>query len=526
MVRRISSLVLPGSSPVTAISVAALSLAVGLVGQFAPASAASSKRQAPEAVVAAKQVTPSPLIAVVSINEQKVTIWSADGQVARSPVSTGASGHRTPTGVFSVIGKERYHESNLYSAAPMPFMQRITWSGIAMHAGNLPGYAASHGCIRMPDDFAQRLYGMTRMGMRVIIGDRDISPFPIAHAALPSPTFVREAQIANMVTGAPSVTLATEVPPGRMQLGGPGSAAEKIYNPMERGKFEQGYAKNAALEAQADAHALLEIAQVRGFEARKSADAVRTAEASLASVRAGRDKATEIATNSMATDEERVRGGLAKATLDAAYAAGELRRDALRSEAFAADAAAFEAAAEAKSAVVQRDALEHAARIAERALEPVSVFVSRKNHRVYVRQGFEPVFEADIEIADADTPLGTHVFTAVAAPVDTGPMRWVAVTVPDGVLADASKVRDNRSPKANSSSGLQTVAMTTSERSAAPLPPTAANALARVKFSEEVLQRISEKLWTGASLMISDYGVSHETGKGTDFVILTRSAGE
>ena len=99
-----------------------------------------------------------PLQIVVSIGTQKVTLYSNGVRVAQGPVSTGMPGHPTPMGVFSIIEKDRYHHSNIYSNAPMPFMQRITWSGVALHEGVLPGYPASHGCIRMSHDFAQKLW--------------------------------------------------------------------------------------------------------------------------------------------------------------------------------------------------------------------------------------------------------------------------------------------------------------------------------------------------------------------------------
>ena len=88
------------------------------------------------------------------------------------------AGHSTPMGAFSVIQKQKMHHSNIYSGAPMPFMQRITWSGVAMHAGVLPGYPASHGCIRMPMAFAVKMYGWTRMGARVIVTPGELSPAP------------------------------------------------------------------------------------------------------------------------------------------------------------------------------------------------------------------------------------------------------------------------------------------------------------------------------------------------------------
>ena len=110
-----------------------------------------------------------PLIIAISIEQQKVRVYDANGLFAESPVSTGMKGHSTPMGVFSVIQKNKMHRSNIYSGAPMPYMQRITWSGIALHAGVLPGYPASHGCIRMPMAFAVKMWNWTRMGARVII---------------------------------------------------------------------------------------------------------------------------------------------------------------------------------------------------------------------------------------------------------------------------------------------------------------------------------------------------------------------
>ena len=92
----------------------------------------------------------APLMAIVSLSNQRVTIYDADGWILRAPVSSGQSGYETPAGIYSVIQKEEEHHSNLYDDASMPFMQRITWSGIALHAGQLPGYPASHGCVRMP----------------------------------------------------------------------------------------------------------------------------------------------------------------------------------------------------------------------------------------------------------------------------------------------------------------------------------------------------------------------------------------
>ncbi|HEX9320833.1 MAG TPA: L,D-transpeptidase family protein, partial [Xanthobacteraceae bacterium] len=114
-----------------------------------------------------------PIMAVVSLSNQRVTIYDAIGWIMRAPVSSGRKGYETPAGIYSVIQKEIEHYSNLYDDGYMPFMQRITWSGIALHGGPLPGHAASHGCIRMPVEFAERLFDLTRIGMRVIVARND-----------------------------------------------------------------------------------------------------------------------------------------------------------------------------------------------------------------------------------------------------------------------------------------------------------------------------------------------------------------
>ena len=111
-------------------------------------------------------------------------IYDANGLFAETPISTGMRGHSTPMGAFSVIQKQKLHHSNIYSGAPMPYMQRITWSGIAIHAGVLPGYPASHGCIRMPMAFAIKMYGWTRMGARVIVTPGEITPASFSHPLL------------------------------------------------------------------------------------------------------------------------------------------------------------------------------------------------------------------------------------------------------------------------------------------------------------------------------------------------------
>src|SRR3981081_4239764 len=125
-----------------------------------------------------------PIMAIVSLRDQRITVYDAKGWIMRAPVSSGQKGRETPAGIFSVIQKEEDHYSNLYDDAYMPHMQRITWSGIALHGGVLPGYPASHGCVRMPFDFAARLFDATAMGIRVIVAPTDVAPVEIVHPLL------------------------------------------------------------------------------------------------------------------------------------------------------------------------------------------------------------------------------------------------------------------------------------------------------------------------------------------------------
>jgi L,D-transpeptidase catalytic domain len=118
----------------------------------------------------------TPVLAVVALKEQRITVYGTNGMIMDARVSTGRSGYETPPGVFSILEKRREHYSNLYDDASMPFMQRLTWSGIALHAGVLPGRPASHGCIRMPYGFAGQLFEATRLGMRVVVVPSDIRP--------------------------------------------------------------------------------------------------------------------------------------------------------------------------------------------------------------------------------------------------------------------------------------------------------------------------------------------------------------
>src|SRR3954462_7541 len=164
--------------PVGIVTLAAMAALIGLPG----GAAAKQARQPVEAV--APREAGGPVMGIVSLKGQQVPFYDADGWILRAPVSTGTTGRETPAGVFAVLEKDKDHRSTLYDDAWMPNMQRITWNGIALHGGPLPGYAASHGCVRMPYGFAEKLFDKTWIGMRVIIAPDNAEPVEFTHPAL------------------------------------------------------------------------------------------------------------------------------------------------------------------------------------------------------------------------------------------------------------------------------------------------------------------------------------------------------
>ena len=164
----------------TILAIAGITILTALSGE----AWAKQPRSAARVEATAPRDAGEPIMAIVSIKTQQVVFYDADGWILSAPVSTGVKGRETPAGVFAVIEKEAEHYSTLYDDASMPHMQRLTWNGIALHGGPLPGYAASHGCVRMPFGFAEKLFDKTRIGMRVIVSPNDATPVEFSHAAL------------------------------------------------------------------------------------------------------------------------------------------------------------------------------------------------------------------------------------------------------------------------------------------------------------------------------------------------------
>jgi hypothetical protein len=457
-------------------------------------------------VVAVSESKPSgPLFAILSVSDQHISVYNNDGLVARSKVSTGMPGHRTPMGIFTIIGRERYHASNIYSAAPMPFMQRITWSGVALHLGVVPGYPASHGCIRLPSAFAQRLWGLTKVSERVVISPHEVTPSGFAHSRLPVPRMQRlpatltdntTAKVAEVTTGSDA----------------PVSASPKSLNPLE---YAQALRARAAAEVAVATKTLEEYAprkEVMSDAIRKALSELRAAEAARSQAEARLAARTEaLATQRDAHDIQRA--AAAKAAAEAQLAESSKKLEAAvdnptfktpeGNEAFDAERKLMEM----RSSLTKAQA---AAKRAERLLSPISVLVSKKDGKVYVRQALAPVLEAPVTIRNPEALLGTHVYIATAHQNGSS-LGWTVVSMPISFRGQQeSGSRRPREPQAKSGSDPA-------------LAANAAEALERIELPTEVSSLISERLWIGASLIISDQPLSDETSDvGTDLVITMR----
>ena len=325
-----------------------------------------------------------PLQIIISIADQRVSVFDNGALIARSSVSTGIQGHPTPLGVFNVISKQRWHRSNIYSAAPMPYMQRITWSGIALHAGVVPGHPASHGCIRLKTDFAVRLWHLTKRGTRVIIAHDDVQPVETTNPHLFKPM---------AASGSPEFQTAT------------------------------------------------------------------------------------VADKSIGT---------------AAATHGSLVSNAETPEATSGQVPVSAPAA-----------------VAPKKIVPISVFVSRKLSKLFVRQGFSPLFDVPVKIENPEEPLGTHVFTAMQFQNEGAAIRWNVVTIPE------------QFPRLSEGATKQRQAPAKQIALSVPSPDKANAALDRIEVPQDTVEKISELLTPASSLIISDDGFSHETGKDTDFIVVT-----
>ncbi|MGF6310104.1 lipoprotein-anchoring transpeptidase ErfK/SrfK [Bradyrhizobium sp. i1.8.4] len=500
-----------------------------------------------------------PLIISVSIDQQRVSVYDANGLYAQSPVSTGMKGHSTPMGVFSVIQKQKYHQSNIYSGAPMPYMQRITWSGIAMHAGVLPGYPASHGCIRMPLSFAVRMYNWTRMGARVFVTPATISPESFSHPMLMTQKVAPQQPVADDVLkmdaplGVKSDKGADKPQTGldlRTSVGhaAPASLRDNTHTadasaamPAASASVTMSDASSSASSAPSDAIADQLAADKSEPTKPETAAADKPAETNFATddktvgettgstdtpkpevsandpvkaeANADTPKTDTPKTDTAKTDTAKTDAAKDKASKDVAKAADTAK---------AADKAA-DKSAEAATAADAPDAKKDPARlpgvakidVSKRAGQ-IAVFISRKDSKLYVRQNFAPLFEVPVTIEASDRPLGTHVFTAEADKTDTNLLRWSVVTLP---TRNAARIEVEE--RASHRRKVATAAP--AEAKPQPATNTPEEALDRISIPSDAMARINEALGTGGSIIVSDLSVNQgETGEGTDFILPLR----
>ncbi len=495
-------------------------IAVGVLaalGAADPAGAKSKHRDEKKDPYAMTTRTPgNPVLALVSLKDQRVTIYDADGPILRAPVSSGQTGLETPVGIYAVLQKEAEHYSNVYDDAAMPNMERITWSGVALHGGPLPGYPASHGCVRMPYKFAERLFGLTKVGMRVIISRNDVSPVPISHPLLFKRTPYHDS--AGLVTKAAALV-------GNMI--GESKPGDEPADVTERKAALQEIVATKTAEADAidkKAEPARALAKQRTPDMKRAKKALRAAEKSVERA-TGRvvyaDKILDRAKSEKS--KKRAEARKAKAEADLVKAQGAF--DAVQAKAQPKIDAYQEAADALKALEDERDAARTEASEAERKLSPVSVFISLKTQKLYVRQGFQPVFESPVTIRDPFTPIGTHTYTAVDYAKDGRQMRWTVVSIAgrqpgdyadyDSSYDDYNDYDDWGRPRRRRHRARATSSKPTPTDVAA-----ARAALDRITIPEDVVARISKLVLPGTSLIVSDEEASKETGKQTDFVVL------
>jgi len=510
----------------------------------------------------------APLVIAVSIGTQRVKLYDANGLFAEAPVSTGMAGHPTPMGVFSVIEKDRYHHSNIYSGAPMPFMQRITWSGVALHAGVLPGYPASHGCIRMPNDFATKMWGWTKMGARVFVTPGELPPpasfshpFLAAYKVAPQPVAVEPPADPDAKIGPKADLGAPEVKPIETKLDlRPTVGHDKPADaPATRTADAGGKTAVTMTDAGGGAPAREEIAASKPDGSKPVETAVAAGSAPPAAETTGEAKPEQPVVAAKADGDDAKPERTASADVKAEEKA-EAKPEAPNAEEAPktteapksveptvpkaaetpkADIKADTKPDTAKTDVAKPDVAKPAddkpakkddARITAPAKaavkEPpkragqIAVFISRKDSKLYVRQNLAPLFDVPVTIAPSDRPLGTHVFTAQVDKDDSNVLHWSVVTVPMSSRALRGEEGHER-VASRKRKGAPPPPPVQAKPQIAPDSPT--EALDRITVPAETMARIAEALTTGGSIIVSDQGINQgETGEGTDFILSLR----
>ncbi|WP_249779634.1 L,D-transpeptidase [Bradyrhizobium sediminis] len=541
-------------------------------GYYRPGPTVQPRRQRPRRQTTAKPAAEKetvakpvgPLIIAISIEKQKVRVYDANGFFAESPVSTGMKGHPTPMGVFSIIQKHKLHHSNIYSGAPMPFMQRITWSGVAMHAGVLPGYPASHGCIRMPMAFAQKMWNWTRMGARVVVTPGEMTPASFSHPLLVTQKVVPVANDAPQVDAplgvksdkgadARPATQPVDTAETKLELRStvghrqltqtadassamPANAAVTMSDASSAGEAAPAKAAEGS-EAKPDA-AKSDEAKPETAESEAAPGSAKSADAAASGDKPADAKPADIVTGEVkAAEPAAADNSAAKAEAQPETTAGVAKTEPPKAETVKAEEpkAAEQPAEPAKSVAdapatapdvktdeVKKDparlpAVEKAAKAEPKREGQIAVFISHKDGRLYVRQNFKPVFDVPVTISPSDRLLGTHVFTAEADKSDPNTLRWSVVSLPVSAR-NAQKNDDERISRRRKVAGA-----VPAEVKPLPAPNSPAEALDRITIPPDAMARIAEALTTGGSIVVSDQSIRQgETGEGTDFIVPLR----
>jgi lipoprotein-anchoring transpeptidase ErfK/SrfK len=522
-----------------------------------PAPPISPRRQKPRRNAGKKIEAPEtskpqgPLIIAISIDQQKLRIYDANGMYAETPVSTGMRGHSTPMGVFSVIQKHKLHHSNIYSNAPMPFMQRITWSGVAMHAGVLPGYPASHGCIRMPMAFAAKMWNWTKMGARVIVTPGAMTPARFSHPLLAEQKLVPQPVAADQpqgslkdnpgsdASGAPkadktadaglAATPAVSVAglelrstlghsDGAKPVMGEPAASAPLREQTHTADASSALPSTRAPVTMSDATVQADSATAVTADASDSETKSEAANSEAAEATSADKKQDEVQTPVQASGEtaktEVTAGESAKADeIKAAAKASEKVDDSVTATTDVGAAAPEVKKDQARPPDIDKPAVA----AAPKRTGQISVFISRKDGKLYVRQNFAPLFDVAITIAPSDRPLGTHVFTAQVDKENSNLLHWSVVSLPAPAKYAERRDEDERASRRRKMAGGAV------EMKPLPVPDSPAEALDRLSIPADAMARITEALTTGGSIVVSDQGIgAGETGEGTDFIVSLR----
>ena len=484
-------------------------------------------------------------------------------------------------GAFSVIQKQKMHHSNIYSGAPMPFMQRITWSGVAMHAGVLPGYPASHGCIRMPVAFAVKMYGWTRMGARVIVTPGELSPAPFSHPLLVTQKVVPQPVAADLpkpdasaksdkvastepATPEPKLELRSTVghdshlsavlnepsaptplneqthtadagassgtkAPGTMS-DATTSAPQAAAKPGTVNGEPQAAAKPGTVNGEPKSDTVkaeLPAAEITDQTAEATSTDDKPVEAKAAEAASTEARPTGIATSDQTGQKtadaasEPAKADAVKADAPTTLVKPEDSASATPGDDVTAVTIAPAGAVDAKKdqgrpSDPERAAPAKPALAMAKGTGPISVFVSRKDGKLYVRQNFAPLFDVPVTIAPSDRPLGTHIFTAETDKTDANVLHWSVVTLPASHRAERRE-DDERGARHRKVAGAVEIAKPVPE------PDSPAEALDRITIPADAMARITDALSTGGSIIVSDQGIAAgETGEGTDFIVSLR----